>query len=79
MLPTNVAQELKAGHKVEGRWFDQVTLLFADVVGYTTITAKLTPMEVCQLLDEMCKWGRVGTMYISECIIVVIQCNPLRT
>ncbi|CAF5022813.1 unnamed protein product, partial [Rotaria sp. Silwood1] len=33
--------------------FESCTILFSDVVGFTTICASLTPMEVVSILNEM--------------------------
>lgn len=41
-----VAEELKAGQKVKAEHFDEATIYFSDIVGFTTICASSTPIEV---------------------------------
>nr|XP_033802195.1 retinal guanylyl cyclase 2 isoform X2 [Geotrypetes seraphini] len=53
MLPPSVAEALKTGCTVEPESFDQVTLYFSDIVGFTTISAMSEPIEVVDLLNDL--------------------------
>lgn len=53
MLPQTVAEELKLGRSVKAEHFDDVTLYFSDIVGFTTICASSTPIEVVNLLNSL--------------------------
>ncbi|XP_064408918.1 retinal guanylyl cyclase 2 [Latimeria chalumnae] len=53
MLPSSVAEALKTGAPVEPEYFDQVTLYFSDIVGFTTISAMSDPIEVVDLLNDL--------------------------
>ncbi|XP_055972407.1 guanylate cyclase D-like [Sorex fumeus] len=53
MLPPSVAETLKMGATVEPEYFDQVTIYFSDIVGFTTISALSEPIEVVGLLNDL--------------------------
>ncbi|XP_050621208.1 retinal guanylyl cyclase 1 [Macaca thibetana thibetana] len=53
MLPPSVAEALKTGTPVEPEYFEQVTLYFSDIVGFTTISAMSEPIEVVDLLNDL--------------------------
>jgi hypothetical protein len=49
----SVAESLKSGKAVEAVWFECVTIYFSDIVGFTTISALSSPMEVVDLLNDL--------------------------
>lgn len=49
MIPTL----LTAFPEISLQHFDNVTVLFSDVVGFTTICAKISPMEVVGMLNSI--------------------------
>ncbi|KAM9658976.1 LOW QUALITY PROTEIN: guanylate cyclase D-like [Trichechus inunguis] len=53
MLPPSVAEALKMGVTVEPEYFDQVTIYFSDIVGFTTISEFSEPIEVVVLLNDL--------------------------
>uniref|UniRef100_A0A8C9L2W5 Guanylate cyclase n=1 Tax=Serinus canaria TaxID=9135 RepID=A0A8C9L2W5_SERCA len=53
MLPPSVAEALKTGGTVEPEYFDQVTIYFNDIVGFTSISALSEPIEVVDLLNDL--------------------------
>ncbi|XP_036114883.1 guanylate cyclase soluble subunit alpha-2 isoform X2 [Molossus molossus] len=53
IFPGDVAQQLWQGQQVQARKFDDVTMLFSDIVGFTAVCAQCTPMQVISMLNEL--------------------------
>ncbi|XP_046380373.2 guanylate cyclase soluble subunit beta-2-like [Haliotis rufescens] len=53
MLPPKVAHQLKNGRQVEAEKFDQVTILFSDIVTFTNMAAACTPMDIVNMLNNL--------------------------
>jgi guanylate cyclase len=53
ILPPEIAERLKVDRRRIADQFDETSILFADVVGFTPMSALLPPAEVVNLLDEL--------------------------
>jgi class 3 adenylate cyclase len=53
ILPQTIAERLRAGERVIADRFDDMAVLFADVVGFTELSSRLSPTEVVTLLNEV--------------------------
>ncbi|XP_063536040.1 uncharacterized protein LOC134745875 [Cydia strobilella] len=53
MLPMPVLQRLRAQKTVPAEAFDAVTIFFSDIVGFTSISANSTPMEIINMLNML--------------------------
>ena len=67
ILPEPVAEELKNHGCVKPVFFDSVTIVFTDFVGFTKIAEKLTPDQLVAELDEVfSQFDRVMDRYSLE-------------
>ena len=53
ILPQSIADRLKMGEEVIADKFGEISVLFADVVGFTHLTTKLLPSQLVNLLNEI--------------------------
>ena len=53
ILPAPIAQRLRNGEPLIADRFDDVTLLFADVVEFTRLSSTLSPSELVSVLNEV--------------------------
>jgi class 3 adenylate cyclase len=53
ILPASVSQRLKGGHENIAEGFASVTVLFADLVGFTELSARLSPKDLVQVLNRI--------------------------
>lgn len=50
---SSVAEKLKLGLIVEPEEYSDVTIYFSDIVGFTTIAAYCSPVQVVDLLNDL--------------------------
>ncbi len=53
ILPKDIADFLKIEQRVIADHFDAASILFADVVGFTKISATMNPMQLVEILDDV--------------------------
>jgi guanylate cyclase len=53
ILPTSIAERLKAATQTIADHFDSASILFADVVDFTPLAQRLPPAEVVGILDRL--------------------------
>lgn len=53
IFPKHIADALKAGQKVEPESHDLVTVVFSDIVQFTTISKEISPLKVSNMLDRL--------------------------
>jgi adenylate cyclase len=52
-LPAHIAERLKAGETKIAERFENVSVLFADLAGFTPLAQKVEPAQLVDLLDEI--------------------------
>lgn len=53
VFPPHIARALRDGRKIEPEARDMVTIVFSDIVGFTTIASQLSAMAISEMLDRL--------------------------
>ncbi|KAI1709792.1 adenylate and guanylate cyclase catalytic domain-containing protein [Ditylenchus destructor] len=53
MLPASVAEDLKAGRPIVPQLYQNATVLFSDIRGFTRISSTSTPLQIVTFLNDM--------------------------
>jgi PAS domain S-box-containing protein len=53
ILPAPIAHQLKQNQNPIAQHFDEVTILFADIVGFTPLSARLAPITLVKMLNQI--------------------------
>jgi adenylate cyclase len=53
ILPESIATQLKRENRTIAEDFTEVTVLFADIVGFTQLTQRMSPIELVELLNQV--------------------------
>uniref|UniRef100_A0A6U4U0M3 guanylate cyclase n=2 Tax=Hemiselmis andersenii TaxID=464988 RepID=A0A6U4U0M3_HEMAN len=53
VFPRHIAEALASGRKPQAEMKECVTIFFSDIVGFTDISATLTPTKVSEMLDRL--------------------------
>jgi adenylate cyclase len=79
VLPREVAQMLKNSDQTVAEQYDSVSILFADVVGFTPLAESLAPTDVVEMLNTMfthfdelvsgCRAEKIGTIGDSYMVV----------
>lgn len=67
ILPASIAERLKANQQTIADGFEEVSILFADLVGFTRLAAKTSPPELVAMLNKLfSEFDRLTARYNVE-------------
>jgi NAD(P)-dependent dehydrogenase (short-subunit alcohol dehydrogenase family)/class 3 adenylate cyclase len=75
ILPSPIAKRLEQGEGMIADRFSDVTVLFADIVGFTPMSSALAPENVVELLDAVfTEFDKIAAYYELEKIKTIGDC-----
>jgi adenylate cyclase len=67
MLPSPIVAELKKNNSSVPEYFEEATILFADIVDFTPLSAKLEPLALVELLNRIfCRFDDLAEQFKLE-------------
>ena len=67
ILPGAIAERLKQDQRAIADYFEEATILFADIVGFTPLSARMEPIELVSLLNQIfSSFDRLAEKYALE-------------
>ena len=79
MLPDYVADHLCQGRRVPARHHSMVSILFADIVGFTSMCSRSSPRQICVMLNELYTGLCVNVcVCVCVCLYIYIYMCALR-
>jgi adenylate cyclase len=75
ILPISIANRLKENQKTIAETFDDVTVLFADLVGFTKLSSEISAVELVEILNQVfSEFDRLAELYKLEKIKTIGDC-----
>ena len=75
ILPESIATQLKEDSKIIAETFDDVTVLFADLVGFTNLSSQISAIELVELLNQIfSEFDHLTELYKLEKIKTIGDC-----
>jgi PAS domain S-box-containing protein len=67
ILPRSIAEKLREDQSAFAQQFDDATILFADIVGFTPLAAQMLPTKLVSLLNEIfCSFDQLAEKHDLE-------------
>jgi hypothetical protein len=55
MVPKKIAKDLELGRPLSAEHFNDVTIYFSNICGFTEIRSKSKPMQIISTLNDICR------------------------